>query len=83
MTNEKVKQFVGMVGGALASLLMFLGTINIKFDWFTTESVDAFVVVLGAMIPLGFAFYGIWKNTYLVTKKAKREEEELKRKGFK
>lgn len=80
---DKAKQIVAMVGGFLGALLMFLGTLNIEFQWFTTESIDAFVVMLGAAVPLGFVFYGIWKNQYLVSKKAKRQEDELKRKGLK
>lgn len=83
MKLDKAKQIIAMVGGFLSSTLMFLGTLNVKYDWFTVESIDAFVVVLGAAVPLAFAFYGIYKNTFLLTKKAKIQEDELKRRGLK
>lgn len=83
MTTDKLKQYVALFGGWLSAILLFLGTINVKFEWFTVSSIDAFVVVLGASVPFVIAGYGVWKNTYLVRKKAKEQENLLKRNGLK
>ncbi|MFE4896989.1 phage holin [Peribacillus butanolivorans] len=36
-----------------------------------------------AIAPLGFALYGVYKNQYLVTKSAQKQEEVLKKEGLK
>lgn len=83
MDADKVKQYVGLVGGWLSAVLLFLGTLNVKFEWFTQDSIDAFVVVLGASVPFILVLYGVWKNTYLIKQKAKQQEYVLKQKGLK
>ena len=80
--EDKWKQYVAQFGGWLSALLLFFGTLNVKFDWFNPESISAFQVVLIATFPLAIAVYGIWKNTYL-SRKAKRQEAILKRSGLK
>lgn len=80
--EDKWKQYIAQFGGFLGALLLFFGTINVKFDWFNPESISAFQVVLMASVPFIIAGYGIWKNTYL-TRKAKRQEALLKRSGLK
>jgi cbb3-type cytochrome oxidase subunit 3 len=55
----------------------------VEFEWFNTESIDAFVGVLIAAVPFIIVLYGVWKNTYLVKKKAKAQEAALKRQGLK
>ncbi len=81
--DDKLKQYIGLFGGLLSAVLLFLGTLNVKYVWFNAESIDAFIAVLIAAIPFVLLMYGLYKNTYLITKKAKRQEEELKRKGLK
>lgn len=83
MTADKLKQYVALFGGWLSAILLFLGTLNVAFDWFNQESIDAFVVVLVASIPFVLVLYGVWKNTYLVRKQAKVQENVLKRNGLK
>lgn len=83
MTTDKLKQYVALFGGWLSAVLLFLGTLNVSFEWFNQNSIDAFVVVLGASIPFVLVMYGVWKNTYLVKKNAKEQEELLKRQGMK
>jgi len=39
--------------------------------------------VLSASAPLILAGFGVWKNTYVVTKQAKNQEEVLKNRGLK
>lgn len=81
--DDKLKQYIGLFGGWLMAVLLFLGTLNIEFEWFNTDSIDAFIVVLMASVPFIIVIYGVWKNSYLTTKKAKRQEDELKRRGLK
>lgn len=83
MTGDKLKQYVALFGGWLSAVLLFLGTLNVSFEWFNQDSIDAFVVVLGTSIPFVLVMYGVWKNTYLVKKNAKEQEELLKRQGMK
>jgi len=75
--NGMKKDFTILLGGFLSALLLFLGTIGISFDWFTQQSIDAFVVLVGAAIALGVNGYAVWKNTY-VSKKAKEQKKVLK-----
>ncbi|AMQ06719.1 phage holin [Sporosarcina psychrophila] len=81
--DDKLKQYVAMFGGWLSAVLLFLGTLNVKFEWFNQESIDAFVVVLIAAVPFFLIIYGVWKNTYLVRKRAKEQERALKQRGLK
>lgn len=81
--DDKLKQIIALFGGWLSAILLFLGVVGLSFDWFNQESIDAFVVVLMATVPLVVALYGIYKNTYRLSDKAKRQEQELKRKGLK
>lgn len=83
MTEDKLKQYVALFGGWLSAVLLFLGTLNIKFEWFTVDAISAFVVVLTATIPFVLIGYGVWKNTYLIRQKAKAQEVVLKRNGLK
>jgi hypothetical protein len=83
MSSDKLKQYVALFGGLLSAILMFLGTLNVEFKWFNTDSIDALTVVLVAMIPFALAIYGVWKNQYVVTKQARYQEKVLKDKGLK
>jgi protein-S-isoprenylcysteine O-methyltransferase Ste14 len=81
--NDKIKQYIGLFGGFLSAVLLFLGTLNVEFEWFTTDSIDAFIAVLIAFIPFALLIYGVYKNSYIMTGKARKQEQELKRKGLK
>lgn len=81
--NDNFKQFTALIGGALGALFLFFGTVGVSFEWFTPESIDAFVVLFGAVGALGFSLYGVYKNSYKLTRKARKQDAELKRKGLK
>lgn len=70
-----------LLGGFLTALLLFLGTIGVQFAWLTQESIDAFVLFIGASIALGLNLYSVWKNTY-VSKKGQIQKKVLKDKGL-
>jgi hypothetical protein len=79
MNKDVAKQITGF----LTALFLFLGAINVKFEWFTLNSINAFEVVIVAAIPLVYTFYAIWKNHFGFTEKAKEQKEVLKRNGLK
>lgn len=83
MTTDKLKQYVAMVGGVLGALLLFFRSVDREIAWFNEVTIEAFIGVLIAFIPLVLVLYGVYKNTYLVTKEAKKQEKLLKRQGLK
>ncbi|WP_150284175.1 phage holin [Rummeliibacillus sp. TYF-LIM-RU47] len=83
MTADKLKQYIALFGGLLSAILLFLHTIGIEMKWYTDESINAFMKVLIAAVPFTLVIYGIWKNTYVVSKVAKIQEKELEKKGLK
>lgn len=83
MTSGKLKEYISLFGGLLSAVLLFLTTLNIKFDWFNELSISAFTAILLAAIPFILVVYGVYKNSYIITKKAKEQEEILKKNGLK
>lgn len=81
--DDKLKQYVALFGAWLSAVLLFLGTLNIKFVWFNAASIEAFVAVLIAFISFALLIYGIYKNTYVLSEKAKKQEWALKQRGVK
>lgn len=77
------KDIAKQITGFLTAIFLFLGTINVKFDWFTLTSINAFEVVVLAGIPLGYTIYAIYKNHFGFTKKAKEQKVYLKQKNLK
>lgn len=83
MTADKLKQYIAMFGGLLSAVLLFLQSLGITLTWFTDETIDAFVNAALAAVPFVLVVYGVWKNTYLMSKRAKNQEEKLKEEGLK
>lgn len=83
MTEDKLKQYIALFGGLLSAILLFLQALGIDLTWFTDETIDALINVALAAVPFALVIYGVWKNTYIVTKKARQQEENLKEKGLK
>ncbi|MFD9626964.1 phage holin [Peribacillus muralis] len=80
---DKTKQYVAMIGGALGALLLFFQSLGFQVEWFNEHTINSFINFLKAIVPLGFALYGVYKNQYLLTKKAKEQEDALKEQGLK
>lgn len=70
-----------LLGGFLTALLLFLGTVGISFKWLTMDSINAFVVLISALVALIVNVYAVWKNTY-VSKKAQLQKKSLKAQGL-
>lgn len=83
MTKDKLMQYIGLFGGLLSAVLLFLGTLNVEFKWFNTASIESFTTVLIACVPFALAIFGVWKNSYVITQKAKTQEKVLERNGLK
>lgn len=75
------KDITTLLGGFLTALLLFLATIGISFEWFTQESINAFVVLVGASAALVINIYAVWKNTY-TSKKAQLQKKALQAQGL-
>jgi SPP1 family holin len=75
------KDVFTLLGGFLTALLFFFGTVGIKFDWFNQESINAFVVLLSALVALVINLYAVWKNTY-TSKKAQLQKKALQAQGL-
>ncbi|KAA0547580.1 hypothetical protein FZW96_12090 [Bacillus sp. BGMRC 2118] len=75
------KDIFTLLGGFLTALLFFFGTIGISFDWFTTESINAFVIVVSAFAAFVLNIYAVWKNTY-TSKRAQLQKLALQKQGL-
>lgn len=60
-----LKDTITLFGGFLMALLGLFATLNIQFEWFTKESIDALVVALIALAAFGVNAFAIWKNTHV------------------
>ncbi|MFF2287306.1 phage holin [Peribacillus butanolivorans] len=80
---DKTKQYVAMIGGALGALLLFFQSLGYQVEWFNEDTINSFINFITAIIPLGFALYGVYKNQYLLTKKALEQEKALEKQGLK
>ncbi len=83
MDKDKTKQYIAFIGGALGGILFFLQSLGIEFTHFNNNTIDAFVSMLESFVPLILVGYGIYKNQYIITKKAKEQEVDLKMRGLK
>ena len=75
--DDKLKQYVGFVGGALGGILLFLQALGVELAHFNNESINAFTEMLLIFVLLILIGYGVWKNQYIVTNKAKKQEQAL------
>ena len=83
MTTDKIKQYIAFLGGALGGVLLFLQSLGIELTHFNNDTISAFTEMLLSFVPLILVGYGIWKNQYIVTNKAKNQEDLLKNRGMK
>jgi len=83
MEKDKLKQYIAFIGGALGGILFFMQSLGLELTHFNDSTIDGFVTMLESFVPLILVGYGIWKNQYLITKKAKAQETDLKMRGLK
>lgn len=83
MTNDKLAQYIAMVGGFLGALYLALQSSGIDVAWLSPDKLNAWGNLATTLIPLALAVYGVYKNQYLIKSKAKAQEKVLKRNGMK
>lgn len=83
MDTDKIKQFIALIGGFLGALYLALNASGVSAEWINPQKVDLWVNVLNTGIPIALTFYGVYKNTFIIKKKAKVQEAYLKEKGLK
>lgn len=83
MNNEKVNEYIALFGGVLGSLLLLLRAVGWDPYYFNEETINLLLNFLTLTIPFLLVTYGIYKNTYILTDKAKAQEKVLKEKGLK
>lgn len=76
------KDLLILLSGFLTALLLFMGTVGIAFDWFNQESINAFVVLVGAAAALVINGIAVWKNTF-VSEKGKLQKRVLEQHNLK
>ena len=81
--DDKLKQYIGFIGGALGGILLFLQSLGVELVHFNNATIDTFTGMLLTFVPLILIGYGVWKNQYLVTENAKKQERVLKQRGLK
>lgn len=81
--EDKIKQFIGLIGGFLGALYLALNTSGISAEWINPQKVDAWINVINTGLPLALVLYGVWKNTFIIKKSARDQEKYLKEKGLK
>ena len=62
--KDKNKGIIMQLSGVLSSLLLLFGTLNIEFSWFTQESINAFVLFIGAFAAFGISAWTTYKSSY-------------------
>lgn len=81
--EDKIKQYIALFGGFLGALYLALQASGISAEWINPRTVDAWINVINTGLPLALVAYGVWKNTFIVKKSARDQEEYLKKKGLK
>lgn len=75
MTADKLKEYIALFGGLLSAVLLFLQALGVELFWFTDQTIEAFTNALLAAVPFVLVVYGVWKNTYLMSKAAKEHKQ--------
>ena len=83
MTQDKLKQYIALFGGMLGALYTLLYSYGLSVEWINPDRVNALVVFLNTLVPFGLVSYGVYKNSYIITRKARKQEKVLKDKGVK
>lgn len=83
MTADKLKQYIGLFGGWLGAVLLLLQSLGVNPKHFNQDTINTFTNVLITGVPFFLAVYGVYKNSYILSKKSKQQENKLKNEGLK
>lgn len=81
--EAKTSEVITLLGAALSALLLFLQSLGLELTWFTDKTIELFVNSLIATATFSLTLYGVYKNTYVLTKKARKQNKVLQDKGLK
>lgn len=77
LRRDRVKGLIQQLSGVLSSALLLLGTLNIQFSWLTPESIDSFIVFLGAFAAFAVSIWTTYKNSF-AWKKGQYQNRKIK-----
>ena len=80
--NDKVKGLIHQILGVLLAFSAFAGVAGFGLDWLNEELINSFGLLLYAVAGFGYTAYTIYKN-HFSSKKAQKQNKELKKKGLK
>ena len=80
--NDKVKGLIHQILGVLLAFSAFAGVAGFGLDWMNEELINSFGILLYAVAGFGYTAYTIYKN-HFSSKKAQKQNKELKKKGLK
>lgn len=80
--NDKVKGLIHQILGVLLAFSAFAGVAGFGLDWLNEELINSFGILLYAIAGFGYTAYTIYKN-HFSSKKAQKQNKELKKKGLK
>lgn len=80
--NDKVKGLIHQILGVLLAFSAFAGVAGLGLDWLNEELINSFGLLLYAIAGFGYTAYTIYKN-HFSSKKAQKQNKELKKKGLK
>lgn len=83
MTSDKLKQYIGLLGGMLGTLYLALKSSGIEVEFLNPDKLNAWENFFTSAVPFIMAIYGVYKNSYLIHDKSKAQEEYLKENNLK
>lgn len=83
MTADKLKQYIGLVGGMLGALYLALKSSGFELAILDPNKLSAWENFATSLIPFIIAIYGVYKNSYVIKKHSKAQEEYLKENNLK
>ncbi|MEX6311510.1 phage holin [Staphylococcus saprophyticus] len=83
MNADKLKQWIGLIGGMLSALYLALKASGIELAVLDPDKLNAWQNFATTLIPFVIAVYGVYKNTFIIKHSAKAQEEYLKEEGLK
>ena len=78
MEKDKIKQYISQFGGMLALLYLALQASGIEVEYLNPDHVQPWINFLMVFIPALIGLYGVYKNSYILRKKSRKQEKVLK-----
>src|SRR5699024_10274031 len=80
--KDKVRGLIHQILAVLLACTAFAGVAGLGLDWLNEELINSFGLLLYAVAGFGYTAYTIYKN-HFSSKKAQKQNKELKKKGLK